>query len=101
MDRFVIGSEMIGLTTIRDTQNNFPAMTELANLATDVRSLLGSQTGLTYAADWSEYFGFHPQDGSNDIFFHLDELWAHPAIDAVGIDAVSYTHLTLPTIYSV
>ena len=87
VDRFVIGSEMIGLTTIRDTQNNFPAVTELANLATDVRSLLGSQTGLTYAADWSEYFGFHPQDGSNDIFFHLDELWAHPAIDAVGIDA--------------
>jgi len=87
VDRFVIGSEMIGLTTIRDSQNNFPAVTALAELAADVRSLLGTQTGLTYAADWSEYFGFHPQDGSGDIFFHLDELWAHPAIDAVGIDA--------------
>ena len=87
VDRFIIGSEMIGLTTIRDSQNNFPAVTELANLAADVRSLLGPQTGLTYAADWSEYFGFHPQDGSGDIFFHLDELWAHPAIDAIGIDA--------------
>ena len=87
VDRFVIGSEMIGLTTIRDSQNNFPAVTELADLAADVRSLLGPQTGLTYAADWSEYFGFHPQDGSGDIFFHLDELWAHPAIDAIGIDA--------------
>ena len=87
VDRFVIGSEMIGLTTIRDAQNDFPAVTELADLASDVRSLLGPQTGLTYAADWSEYFGFHPQDGSGDIFFHLDELWAHPAIDAIGIDA--------------
>ena len=87
VDRFVIGSEMIGLTTIRDAQNNFPAVTELADLAADVRSLLGPQTGLTYAADWSEYFGFHPQDGSGDIFFHLDKLWAHPAIDAIGIDA--------------
>ena len=78
---------MIGLTTIRDRQNIFPAVSELADLAADVRSLLGPQTGLTYAADWSEYFGFHPQDGSGDVFFHLDELWSHPAIDAVGIDA--------------
>jgi len=87
VDRFVIGSEMIGLTTIRDTQNHFPAVTELARLAGDVKAILGAQTGLTYAADWSEYFGFHPQDGSGDVFFHLDELWSHPAISAVGIDA--------------
>ena len=87
VDRFIIGSEMIGLTTIRDGQNAFPAVTELAQLAADVRAVLGPQTGLTYAADWSEYFGFHPQDGSGDVFFHLDELWAHPAIDAIGIDA--------------
>jgi len=87
VDRFVMGSEMIGLTTIRNAQNGFPAVTELANLAADVRTMLGAQTGLTYAADWSEYFGFHPQDNSGDIFFHLDELWSHPAIDAVGIDA--------------
>lgn len=91
VDRFVIGSEMVGLTTIRNSQNQFPTVTELANLAGDVRSLLGAETGLTYAADWSEYFGFHPpdtnQEGNGDIFFHLDPLWAHPAIDAVGIDA--------------
>ncbi len=87
VDRFVIGSEMVGLTTIRDAQNAFPAVSELADLAGDVRTLLGSQTGLTYAADWSEYFGYQPQDGSNDLFFHLDELWSHPAIDAIGIDA--------------
>jgi len=87
VDRFIIGSEMIGLTTIRDSQNNFPAVSKLAELAEDVRSLLGLQTELTYAADWSEYFGYHPQDGSGDVFFHLDELWSHPAIDAVGIDA--------------
>lgn len=87
VDRFVIGSEMVGLTTIRDAQNGFPAVSELAALAGDVRTMLGAQTGLTYAADWSEYFGYHPQDGSGDVFFHMDELWSHPAIDAVGIDA--------------
>jgi len=87
VDRFVIGSEMIGLTTIRNAQNDFPAVTELARLAGDVSAFLGPQTGLTYAADWSEYFGYHPQDGSGDVFFHLDELWSHPSISAIGIDA--------------
>ncbi len=39
-----------------------------------------------YAADWSEYFGYQTQDGSNDVFFHLDPLWAAPDIHFVGID---------------
>jgi len=78
---------MVGLTTIRDAQNHFPAVTELARLAGDVKAIMGPRTGLTYAADWSEYFGYHAQDASGDVFFHLDELWSHPAISAVGIDA--------------
>ena len=41
---------------------------------------------VTYAADWSEYFGYHRDDGSGDVFFNLDPLWASPAIDAIGID---------------
>ncbi|WP_418152645.1 glycoside hydrolase/phage tail family protein [Litorimonas sp. RW-G-Af-16] len=87
VDRFILGSEMRGLTTLRDINNTFPAVTKLAELASDVRQILGPQTGITYAADWSEYFGFHPQDNSGDVFFHLDELWASDAIDAIGIDA--------------
>ncbi|WP_427449929.1 baseplate multidomain protein megatron [Litorimonas sp. WD9-15] len=87
VDRFVIGSEMVALTTLRDASNRFPAVEKLAELAGDVRAMLGPNTGITYAADWSEYFGFHPQDGSGDVNFHLDELWSHPAITAVGIDA--------------
>jgi hypothetical protein len=39
-----------------------------------------------YAADWSEYFGYHPQDGSGDVFFHLDPLWSDDEIDFIGID---------------
>ncbi len=86
VDAFLIGSEMRGLTTLRDEANAFPFVEEQCALADDVRAVLGPQTRLTYAADWSEYFGYQPVDGSGDVYFHLDPLWAHPAIDAVGID---------------
>ena len=86
VDGFLIGSELRGLTQVRDEAGLFPFVDELVQLATEVRAVLGAATKLTYGADWSEYFGYHPQDGSGDVFFHLDPLWALPAIDAVGID---------------
>ncbi len=46
-----------------------------SQLAADVKSILGSATKVTYAADWSEYFGHQPQDGTGDVYFHLDPLW--------------------------
>ncbi len=87
VDRFVIGSEMRELTTLRDGQSEYPAVHKFVQLAQDARDLLGLETKITYAADWSEYFGHHPQDGSGDVSFHLDPLWASPATDAIGIDA--------------
>ena len=87
VDRFIIGSEMRSLTTLRDGQGDYPAVDKLTELASDVSALLGPQTGMTYAADWSEYFGHHPSDGSGDVSFHLDPLWSSDAIDAIGIDA--------------
>ncbi|MDQ0454275.1 baseplate multidomain protein megatron [Rhizobium paknamense] len=86
VDGFILGSELKGLTVLRDDGNRFPFVEALVTLAEDVRAVLGSDTSLTYGADWSEYFGYHPQDGSGDVFFHLDPLWASEAIDAVGID---------------
>lgn len=86
VDAFLIGSELRGLTTLRDAADGFPFVAALADLAADVRGILGASTKITYGADWSEYFGHHPADGSGDVFFHLDPLWGHPAIDAVGID---------------
>ncbi|MBB4007318.1 baseplate multidomain protein megatron [Allorhizobium taibaishanense] len=86
VDSFVIGSELKGLTTLRGAGNSFPFVAALVQLAEDVRAILGSATKITYGADWSEYFGYHPADGSGDVFFHLDPLWASDAIDAVGID---------------
>ncbi len=86
VDSFCIGSEMRGLTQIRGADNSFPAVAAMRILARDVREILGPNCRIGYAADWTEYFGYQPQDGSGDVFFHLDPLWADPAIDFVGID---------------
>ncbi len=86
MDGFIIGSEFRGLTWVRGSGDTFPFVSELVRLAGDVRAILGSDTKLTYGADWTEYFGYQPPDGSGDVYYHLDPLWASPAIDAVGID---------------
>ena len=86
VDAFLIASEMRGLTTIRSGASTYPAVTALRQLAADVRAILGPDTKISYAADWSEYFGHQPGDGTGDVHFHLDPLWSDPNIDFVGID---------------
>ena len=98
VDAFLIGSELRGLTTIRDGATSYPVVTALKQLAGDVAGILngispgdgapplGGSTSISYAADWSEYFGHHPQDGSGDLFYHLDPLWSDPNIHFIGID---------------
>lgn len=81
VDAFVIGSELIGLTKIQSTPSIFPAVDELIKLATSVKQILGKDTLVTYAADWSEY---HHTEGG---WYNLDPLWASSGIDFVGIDA--------------
>ena len=87
IDGFIIGSELKNLTQVVDNEYNYPdqrhypAVSELISLAQKVREIVGNDTVITYAADWSEYhhdnFGYH----------HLDSLWASEYIDVVGIDA--------------
>ncbi|MET3791756.1 baseplate multidomain protein megatron [Aquamicrobium terrae] len=86
VDAFIIGSELRGLTTIRSGASTFPTVAALKSLAAAVRAILGPHTKIGYAADWSEYFGHQPSDGSGDVFFHLDPLWADANIDFIGID---------------
>jgi hypothetical protein len=83
VDAILIGSEMVGLTTVRGASNSFPFVSALVTLAADVRAIVGTATKISYAADWSEYSGYQP---SGEKFFHLDPLWASSNIDAVGID---------------
>lgn len=83
VDTLMVGSEMVGLSTVRGAGNSFPFVSALVDLAGDVRTIVGSGTKLSYAADWSEYSGCQP---GGEKFFHLDPLWSSDDIDAVGID---------------
>ncbi|MCD6035198.1 MAG: hypothetical protein K0R63_939 [Rickettsiales bacterium] len=81
VDAFVIGSELIGLTSVQAVDDSFPAVDQLVSLAASVKSTLGGSVKVTYAADWSEY---HHTTGG---WYNLDPLWASPNIDVIGIDA--------------
>ncbi|NEY89288.1 baseplate multidomain protein megatron [Tabrizicola oligotrophica] len=83
VEAFCIGSELRGLTQVRGEGDSFPAVAALIALAADVRAILGPGCKLSYAADWSEYFGYHTDD---NVYFHLDPLWADANIDFIGID---------------
>jgi hypothetical protein len=83
VNSFCIGSELRGVTQIRGAGDSFPAVDALRALAADVRAILGPATKITYAADWSEYWGYV---ANGNRYFHLDALWADPNIDLIGID---------------
>ncbi len=85
VEAFLIGSEMRGLTTLRSSVSNFHIVNLLRDLAIEVKAILPSAK-ISYAADWSEYSGYRPVDGTNDVYFHLDTLWSNSAIDFIGID---------------
>lgn len=85
VDAVIIGSEFRDLTRSRDGAAAYPAVAQLMALAEEVRALVGSDTRITYAADWTEY-GAHVLGGGSEVRFPLDPLWAHPAVDAVGVD---------------
>jgi len=82
VDDFLIGSELVGLTRVRNAVNTYPAVTRLTTLAQDVKAALGAGTRVSYAADWSEYHSHQWPDGS--LQFNMDPLWA--ACDFIGID---------------
>ncbi|MCV2868541.1 glycoside hydrolase/phage tail family protein [Defluviimonas sp. WL0002] len=84
VEGFLVGSELRGLTRIRGEEDAFVAVEALRQLVADVRSILGADTKISYAADWSEYNCY--QDPSGDLLYPLDKLWADPNVDFVGVD---------------
>ncbi len=85
VDAFLLCSELRGLSWVRDGAASYPFVEALITLAADVKAVL-PEAKIIYAADWSEYFAHQPSDGSGDVYFHLDPLWASSSIDAIGID---------------
>jgi hypothetical protein len=79
IDAFMIGSELVGLTTYASSAGVFPAVTQLKSLAASVKSAVGSGVKVIYGGDWSEY---HSVGG----WYNLDPLWSDSNIDIVGID---------------
>jgi hypothetical protein len=86
VEAFLIGSEMKELTRLRDETGAFPFVEGLVDLAGDVRAILGPDTLVSYAADWTEYGAYTPSDASGDVCFPLDPLWSSEDIDFVGVD---------------
>lgn len=81
----IVGSEMVALNRLRDAGGGFPFVDAMIGLVEEVAGIAPG-VDLVYAADWSEYSGFQPQEAPGDILYPLDPLFAHPAIAAVGID---------------
>ncbi|WP_290752243.1 glycoside hydrolase TIM-barrel-like domain-containing protein [Henriciella sp.] len=86
VEAFLLGSEMQALSRLRDETGAFPFVDELVALAGEVRAILGETTKISYAANWTEYGAYVPADGSGDVLFPLDVLWACEDIDFVGVD---------------
>ncbi|MBY0422023.1 MAG: glycoside hydrolase TIM-barrel-like domain-containing protein, partial [Parvularculaceae bacterium] len=86
VESFLLGSELVGVTTARSGASTYPAVAAMRALAAEVRAVLGPATKVSYAADWTEWRGHQPTDGSGDVFFHLDPLWADANIDFIGVD---------------
>jgi Gene Transfer Agent (GTA)-like protein/putative tail protein len=85
VDAFIVGSELVGLTRLRSSATDYPAVDALKVLAADVRAILpGAKLG--YAADWSEYANHQTGDAPGAVLFNLDPLWSDANIDFVGID---------------
>ncbi len=84
VEAFLVGSEMAALTRLRDADGRFPAAEQFAQLAADVKAIVGPDVRVSYGADWTEYGA--QTFGNGDVAFPLDVLWASDAVDFIGID---------------
>jgi hypothetical protein len=83
VDTFLLGSELVGLTRVRDEAGRFPFVEALAQIAAEVKAIVGPSVAVSYAADWTEYGAYQV---GNSVYFPLDQLWASPHVDFVGVD---------------
>ncbi|WP_029354100.1 glycoside hydrolase/phage tail family protein [Bosea sp. 117] len=85
VEAILVGSEMAALTRVRSASGVYPAADAFAALAADVKSVVGAETLVSYAADWTEY-GAHVLGGGAEVRFPLDVVWSAPAVDFIAVD---------------
>ena len=83
VEGFLLASELRGISRLRNHRGHYPFAAALKNMAAHVRGVL-PDSKISYAADWSEYGAYVPQDGALD--FPLDAFWADENCDFIGID---------------
>jgi hypothetical protein len=86
VESFLIGSEFEALTRVRAGGGIYPAVNELISLASEARTILGADTKISYAANWSENATHVVDAEAKEVRFPLDPLWANENIDFVGLD---------------
>lgn len=84
LSQFIVGSEMEELLQYDDGSHKYYAVQKMAELAREVKAIIGEDVKTIYAANWSDY------SVNSEGFYHHDSLFE--AVDVVGIDV--YTPLT-------
>lgn len=82
IDEISIGSELKKLTLTPNPHSLFPAVKQLENLSSTVKSIVGESVKITYIANYGEY---HHAEGG---LYPLDHLWASDNIDIVTISTL-------------
>ena len=80
VDMFYIGSELEGLTSIKGNDREFSFVDCLVDLSSSLRSEVGDNILISYAANWTEYHSCHGG------YRPLDTLWSNQNIDFVVVD---------------
>lgn len=83
VEAFLLASELRGVSRLRNHHGDYPFAAALGDMAAHVRDVL-PDSKISYAADWSEYGAYVPEDGALD--FPLDAFWADKNCDFIGID---------------
>lgn len=77
---FCVGTELVGITRIKDNTGAYPGVDKLTTLVGTVKAR-SIATFVGYAADWTEYKN-HVE--SNNVTYNMDKLWS--VCDFIGID---------------
>ena len=87
VDAFLIGSELRSLTRVRSASGVYPAVTRLAELAADVKAIVGGSTDRHLWRRLDRIRRARRRSGGTaKCAFRSIALWSSSSIDAVGID---------------